>query len=91
MLTVRNSEEDKIVALDSGACDYVVKPFAMGELLARIRAALGRFSSEGPLSRIELPGLSIDLDKRRVEVRGKKVHLAPKELEVLRFFKQLSR
>ena len=44
MVTVRNSEHDKIVALDSGADDYVVKPFAIGELLARIRAALRRSS-----------------------------------------------
>jgi two-component system, OmpR family, KDP operon response regulator KdpE len=45
MVTVRNSEQDKILALDSGADDYVVKPFAIGELLARVRAALRRFSS----------------------------------------------
>jgi len=53
MVTVRNSEQDKIVALDAGADDYVVKPFAIGELLARIRAALRRFSSWEPLSREE--------------------------------------
>jgi len=46
MVTVRNSEQDKILDLDSGADDYVVKPFTMGELLARIRAALRRSSSE---------------------------------------------
>jgi two-component system, OmpR family, KDP operon response regulator KdpE len=46
MVTVRNSEQDKVVALDSGADDYVVKPFAIGELLARIRAALRRSTSE---------------------------------------------
>ena len=44
MVTVRNSEQDKVLALDSGADDYVVKPFAIGELLARIRAALRRSS-----------------------------------------------
>lgn len=84
MVTVRNSEHDKIVALDSGADDYVVKPFAMGELLARIRAALRRFSSEEPLPKIETPGLTIDLEKRRVDVRGQRVHLTPKEFDVLR-------
>jgi two-component system KDP operon response regulator KdpE len=84
MVTVRNSEQDKISALDSGADDYVVKPFAMGELLARIRAALRRFSCEEPIPRIELPGLSIDLEKRIVEVRGERVHLTPKEFDVLR-------
>jgi two-component system KDP operon response regulator KdpE len=85
MVTVRNSEQDKILALDSGADDYVVKPFAIGELLARIRAALRRFTSEGPIPRIELPGLGIDLEKRIVEVRGERVHLTPKEFDLLRF------
>jgi two-component system, OmpR family, KDP operon response regulator KdpE len=84
MVTVRNSEHDKIVALDSGADDYVVKPFAMGELLARIRAALRRFSSEEPLPKIETPELTIDLEKRIVDVRGQRVHLTPKEFDVLR-------
>lgn len=84
MVTVRNSEHDKIVALDSGADDYVVKPFAMGELLARIRAALRRSSSEEPLPKIETPELSVDLEKRMVDVRGERVHLSPKEFDVLR-------
>jgi two-component system, OmpR family, KDP operon response regulator KdpE len=84
MVTVRNSEQDKIVALDAGADDYVVKPFAMGELLARIRAALRRFSSEEPLPKIETPELSIDLERRIVDVRGQRVHLTPKEFDVLR-------
>jgi two-component system KDP operon response regulator KdpE len=84
MVTVRNSEQDKILALDSGADDYVVKPFAIGELLARIRAALRRSSSLEPLPRIETPELSIDLEKRSVDVRGARVHLTPKEFDVLR-------
>ena len=84
MVTVRNSEHDKVVALDSGADDYVVKPFAIGELLARIRAALRRSSSEEPLPKIETPELSVDLEKRMIEVRGERVHLTPKEFDVLR-------
>ena len=84
MVTVRNSERDKIQALDSGADDYVVKPFTMGELLARIRAALRRSASEDPLPKIETPQLSVDLAKRKVEVLGERVHLSPKEFEVLR-------
>ena len=84
MVTVRNSEQDKVVALDSGADDYVVKPFAMGELLARIRAVLRRLTSEEPLPKIETPELSIDLERRIVDVRGHTVHLTPKEFEVLR-------
>src|ERR1700730_6979091 len=84
MVTVRNAERDKIAALDAGADDYVVKPFAIGELLARIRAALRRSNPAESLPGIELPELSIDFGKRTVNVRGARVHLAPKEFEVLR-------
>jgi two-component system KDP operon response regulator KdpE len=84
MVTVRNSEHDKIQALDSGADDYVVKPFTMGELLARIRAALRRSGSEGPLPKFESPQLSVDLERRIVDVRGQRIHLSPKEFDVLR-------
>src|SRR6202022_41123 len=84
MVTVRNTERDKIAALDAGADDYVVKPFAIGELLARIRAALRRSNPEESLPGIELHELSINFDKRTVDVRGVRVHLAPKEFEVLR-------
>jgi two-component system, OmpR family, KDP operon response regulator KdpE len=84
MVTVRNAERDKIAALDAGADDYVVKPFAIGELLARIRAALRRSNPAESLPGIELPELSIDFEKRTVKVRGARVHLAPKEFEVLR-------
>jgi two-component system, OmpR family, KDP operon response regulator KdpE len=84
MITVRNSQQDKVLALDSGADDYVVKPFAIGELLARIRAALRRSGSGEPLPRIETPELTIDLEKRSVDVRGERVHLTPKEFDVLR-------
>jgi two-component system, OmpR family, KDP operon response regulator KdpE len=85
MVTVRNAERDKIAALDAGADDYIVKPFAIGELLARIRAALRRSNPEEPLPGIELPELRIDFEKRTVDVRSVRVHLAPKEFEVLRF------
>jgi two-component system KDP operon response regulator KdpE len=84
MVTVRNSEHDKILALDSGADDFVVKPFATGELLARIRAALRRSAAEEQLPKIETRELSVDLENRRVEVRGERVHLGPKEFDVLR-------
>src|SRR3984893_1620080 len=84
MVTVRNAERDKIAALDAGADDYIVKPFAVGELLARIRAALRRSNPAESLPGIELPELSIDFGKRTVNVRGARVHLAPKEFEVLR-------
>jgi two-component system, OmpR family, KDP operon response regulator KdpE len=84
MITVRNLEQDKIAALDSGADDYVVKPFAIGELLARIRAVLRRFTSEELLPKVETPELTIDLERRIVDARGQRVHLTPKEFDVLR-------
>jgi len=84
MLTVRNSEHDRIVALDSGADDVVVKPFAIGELLARIRAVLRRFASKEPLSKIDTPELKVDLEKRMVDVFGRKVQLSLKEFDLLR-------
>jgi two-component system KDP operon response regulator KdpE len=84
MVTVRNTERDKIAALDAGADDYVLKPFAIGELLARIRAALRRSNPEESLAGIELPELSINFEKRTLDVRDVRVHLAPKEFEVLR-------
>jgi two-component system, OmpR family, KDP operon response regulator KdpE len=84
MVSVRNSVRDKIDALDAGADDYIVKPFAMAELLARVRAALRRSSAEQRLPRIETTELAIDLDMRMVTVRGDSVHLTPKEFDVLR-------
>ena len=62
----------------------VVKPFAIGELLARLRAALRRSTSEEVLPKIETPELSVDLEKRIIDVRGERVHLSPKEFDVLR-------
>jgi two-component system KDP operon response regulator KdpE len=84
MVTVRNTVRDKIDALDAGADDYIVKPFAMGELLARVRAALRRSSAEEPLPKIETSELTVDLEMRMVNVRGNSVHLTPKEFDVLR-------
>jgi two-component system KDP operon response regulator KdpE len=84
MLTVRGAEQDKVVAFDSGADDYVVKPFGVSELLARIRAALRRSSPDEPLPKLDSPEFSVDLGKRLVAVRGQRVNLTPKEFEVLR-------
>jgi two-component system KDP operon response regulator KdpE len=84
MVTVRNSVRDKIDALDAGADDYIVKPFAMAELLAHVRAALRRSGTEQPLPRIETKELTVDLEMRMVNVRGNSVHLTPKEFDVLR-------
>jgi two-component system KDP operon response regulator KdpE len=84
MLTVRNAERDKVQALDAGADDYVVKPFGIEELLARIRASLRRYSTGETLPPLAAAGLSIDFESRRVEVRGQQVHLTPKEFEVMK-------
>lgn len=84
MVSVRDSVRDKIHALDSGADDYIVKPFPMGELMARIRAALRRSGAKAPLPKIETSDLMIDLEMRSANVRGENVHLTPKEFDVLR-------
>ncbi|HVA72217.1 MAG TPA: response regulator transcription factor [Candidatus Limnocylindrales bacterium] len=84
MLTVRDAEREKVRALDAGADDYVVKPFGMQELLARIRAALRRTSPQDKVPAIISPELSIDFEERRVTVRGREVHLTPKEFDLLR-------
>jgi two-component system, OmpR family, KDP operon response regulator KdpE len=85
MLTVRDVEKDKVRALDAGADDYVVKPFSMDELLARIRAALRRASPSEAMPPFESRDLEIDFERRKVVARGKPVRLTPKEFELLRF------
>ncbi|MGH9758727.1 MAG: response regulator transcription factor [Candidatus Acidiferrales bacterium] len=84
MLTVRNTEKDKVMALDAGADDYVVKPFAVQELLARIRAALRRSSTSEPVPAFESKDLRIDFERRSVTLRGRPVRLTPKEFDILR-------
>jgi len=73
IVSVRDSERDKVTALDAGADDYITKPFGMEELLARIRAALRRapISPEGGPQSLTTPDLQIDLDTRRIQVQGK--------------------
>ncbi len=86
ILTVRNTEKEKVEALDAGADDYVSKPFGMQELMARIRAALRRAPSSlqsGPQGFVS-DDLEIDFAQRRVRVREKTVRLTPKEFELLR-------
>jgi len=88
MLTVHDSEQDKVAALDAGADDYVTKPFSMTELLARIRAALRRLPTaiEAGSEIIRLAGVEINLATRRVIAKGKETRLTPKEFELLQFF-----
>ena len=85
MLTVRNAERDKVAALDAGADDYVVKPFGIEELLARIRAALRRYSPADAIPAYVSKDLAIDFESRLVNVRGAAVHLTPKEYDVLKY------
>ena len=87
VLTVRDSEKDKVAALDAGGDDYVTKPFGIEELLARIRAALRRSSAspEGGPRSFTAPGLEIDFETRRVHAQGKDVRLTPKEFDLLRY------
>ena len=85
ILSVRNSEKDKVAALDAGADDYVTKPFGIEELLARIRAALRRSPSEGGPHAFRSPELEIDFETRRVHARGADVRLTPKEFELPRY------
>jgi two-component system KDP operon response regulator KdpE len=86
MLTVRDEEEDIVEALDSGAADYITKPFQIGELTARIRAAIRRRSIPpvSPDALIIAGDIVLDPSRRRVEKRGDEIHLTPKEYETLR-------
>ena len=84
MLTVRNAERDKVAALDAGADDYVVKPFGIEELLARIRAALRRYAPGDALPPFVSKDLTINFEARQVTVRDRDVHLTPKEYDVLK-------
>ena len=78
-LTVRDSESDKVAALDAGADDYVTKPFGMDELLARLRAALRRAAPAEEIPVIETSHFRIELASRRVFVGGDEVRLTPTE------------
>ncbi|MCC6364967.1 MAG: response regulator transcription factor [Bryobacterales bacterium] len=88
MLTVRNSETDKVEALDAGADDFVAKPFSTPELLARIRAALRRVPAQSAPAKIHFGVLEIDFTARTVTRGGKSSHLTPKELDLLRYLTQ---
>jgi two-component system KDP operon response regulator KdpE len=85
VLSVREREDDKVAALDAGADDYLTKPFGVGELLARIRAALRRALQEAPQPVFASNGLEVDLTRRLVRVHGEEVQLTPTEYDLLRF------
>ena len=84
ILSVRGSERDKIAALDAGADDYLTKPFGVGELLARLRAALRRAAQTTSEPVFTSGSLKVDLARRLVSVSGREVQLTPTEYELLR-------
>ena len=88
VLSARGGEEDKVTALDSGADDYMTKPFGIDELLARIRVALRHVArpNAGAEPRIRSGDLVIDLERRDVSVAGRVVHLTPTEYDLLKVF-----
>jgi two-component system, OmpR family, KDP operon response regulator KdpE len=89
VLSSRADESAKVQALDTGADDYVLKPFGMNELLARIRMALRhQLHTQGERPLFKLDGLSVDLVRRIVTVRDKEVKLSPKEYDLLRVLVQ---
>lgn len=83
VLSVRESQSEKVTALDAGADDYVVKPFGMDELLARMRAALRRARPEEARPKLKFGDLEIDLARQFVTFEGEPVHLTPTEYRLL--------
>lgn len=84
MLTARGSEVDRIVGLEIGADDYIVKPFSLGEFLARVRAVMRRTPmSQTPIDRLESGNLVLDLIARRATLQDKELHTTHKEFDLL--------
>jgi two-component system phosphate regulon response regulator PhoB len=86
MLTARSEEDDRVMGLDAGLDDYVVKPFSTRELVSRIKAVLRRTAPQIEEMRIEIGDLRIDTASQRVFVRSEHVHLGPTEFKLLLFF-----
>jgi two-component system, OmpR family, KDP operon response regulator KdpE len=84
VLSVRNDEAEKIRALDAGADDYLTKPFGVGELLARLRAAMRHRAPESANTMLSAGDLVVDLPRRLVTVAGEPVQLTPTEYDLLR-------
>ena len=88
MLTARSEESDRIRGLDTGADDYVVKPFSMVELVARIRAVLRRIRPGLSEDRVQFGDLSVDRMSHRVQRSGRDIHLGPTEYKLLDYLMQ---
>jgi two-component system phosphate regulon response regulator PhoB len=91
MLTARSEETDRIRGLDTGADDYVVKPFSMVELMARIRAVLRRIRPALSEDRVEFGEISVDRLSHRVQRSGRDIHLGPTEYKLLDYLMQYPR
>ncbi|HWX49960.1 MAG TPA: phosphate regulon transcriptional regulator PhoB [Roseomonas sp.] len=88
MVTARTEDQDAVRALDTGADDYIAKPFAMEALLARIRALLRRSGSIGVKGTLNWHDVTMDQDAHRVSRAGRPLHLGPTEYRLLEFFLQ---
>jgi two-component system, OmpR family, phosphate regulon response regulator PhoB len=86
MLTARGDERDKILGLESGADDYITKPFSPRELMARIRAVLRRHIPQMPDETVTAAGLELSPSTHRVSAKGKSIELGPTEFRLLHFF-----
>ncbi|HYA38071.1 MAG TPA: phosphate regulon transcriptional regulator PhoB, partial [Candidatus Methylomirabilis sp.] len=86
MLTARTEEEDKVKGLDSGADDYITKPFSTRELLSRIRAQLRRAAPHAVETPVQIEGLALDPATHRVSADGSELELGPTEFRLLHFF-----
>jgi two-component system copper resistance phosphate regulon response regulator CusR len=87
LLTARDAVDDRVLGLDAGADDYLVKPFAFAELLARIRALLRRADFANPL-RHQIGDLTLDVQTRRVVRGSREIALTPREFDLLAFLAQ---
>lgn len=86
MVSARGEEEDRVKGLDTGADDYIAKPFSTRELVARIKAVLRRTREQAPVDVIEIAGLRIDNLGHRVSADGHRIEVAPTEYRLLHFF-----
>jgi len=85
MLTARGQEMDKVIGLETGADDYVTKPFGVNELLARLRAHLRRSANFAPLERYTFNDVELDFKSYKAAKAGKVLELSPREFETLRY------